>query len=217
MSTNSTSTPRSLAARTASKTRPAASAPASRAITSAPGALAPDLELIDGGGAKGVAGRQHHLAAFGAEFRRELADGRGLAGAVDADNQDHERLVRRIDRERLRDGLEHLLDLGGNHRIHFRGRNRLVVAAFGQRIADAIRGIEAEIGAHQHVLDLGDRLGVELALGDEVGDRAAQRRRRALEPAREAPPKAALCFVRSFTHIDAAAASVAPVIAVSVK
>ena len=56
------------------------------------GALAPDFELIDGGGAERVAGRQHDLAALGAEFRGELADGRGLAGAVDAGDQDDERL-----------------------------------------------------------------------------------------------------------------------------
>ena len=81
------------------------------------GALAPDLELVDGGGAEGVAGRQHHGAAFGAELGRELADGRGLAGAVDPDDEDDEGLLRRIDGERLRHAGERLLDLRGHHRL----------------------------------------------------------------------------------------------------
>ena len=34
------------------------------------GALAPDFQLLDGGGAEGVAGRQHHRLAFGAELAR---------------------------------------------------------------------------------------------------------------------------------------------------
>src|SRR5690606_2935221 len=43
------------------------------------GALPPDLELFDGRGAEGVAGRQHHRLAGGAVEARKLADGRGLA------------------------------------------------------------------------------------------------------------------------------------------
>jgi hypothetical protein len=89
-----------------------------------------------------------------------------------------------------------------------RGRDRLVVTALRQRVADTIRGIEAQIGAHQHILDVGNRFGVELALGDEVGDRAAQRRGRAFEPAGKAPPKAALGLAYAFTHVDTAATEV---------
>ncbi len=51
------------------------------------GALAPDLELIDGGGAEGVAGRQHDAVAFTGELRRQLADGGRLAAAVDAEHE----------------------------------------------------------------------------------------------------------------------------------
>ena len=51
-------------------------------------AFAPDPELFDGGGAKRVAGGKHDLLALAAKPRRELADGGGLAGAVDTGDQD---------------------------------------------------------------------------------------------------------------------------------
>ncbi len=57
------------------------------------GALAPDAELIDGGGAERVAGGEHHLLAVAVKLCGELADGRRLAGAVDADNENDVRLV----------------------------------------------------------------------------------------------------------------------------
>ena len=52
------------AAVSASKARPAASAPGSRAMMVAPVRSRPDFQLIDGGGAKGVAGDQHHRLAL---------------------------------------------------------------------------------------------------------------------------------------------------------
>ena len=48
--------------------------------------------------AKGVAGGEHDAAAFGKQPVRQLADGRRLAGAVDADDQDHIGLDVGIDR-----------------------------------------------------------------------------------------------------------------------
>jgi len=64
-------------------------------------ALAPDLQLLDGGGAKSVTRRQHQCATFGGQFCRKLADGGGLAGAIDADHQNDERLLRRVDLQRF--------------------------------------------------------------------------------------------------------------------
>ena len=61
-------------------------------------ALAPDLQLLDGGGAERVAGGEHHAQALLAEFLRQLADGGGLARAVHADHQDHVGLRRAVDR-----------------------------------------------------------------------------------------------------------------------
>ena len=51
--------------------------------------VGPDLELFDGGGAEGVAGDDHHLGALGREVGGDLAQRRGLARAIDADEQHH--------------------------------------------------------------------------------------------------------------------------------
>ena len=71
----------------ASKARPAASVLGGPEITGAAGALAPDLQLLHRGGAERVAGDQHGVSALLAIVLREFADGRGLAGAVDADHR----------------------------------------------------------------------------------------------------------------------------------
>jgi hypothetical protein len=47
------------------------------------------------------------------EPRRELADRRGLAGSVDADDEDHGRLVSNVEDRRLAEELRHLLREGG--------------------------------------------------------------------------------------------------------
>ncbi|MNN93142.1 hypothetical protein D3C81_2115330 [compost metagenome] len=52
-------------------------------------ALAPHLQLLDGGGAEGVAGGEHDLLAILLQLLRQLADGGGLAHAVHADHEDH--------------------------------------------------------------------------------------------------------------------------------
>ena len=154
------------------------------------GARTPDLELLDRRGAEGVAGREHDAAALAREPRGELADGRRLAGAVDAGDEDHERLRRRIDRQRLRDGLEDLLDLGGEDRLDLVGADILVVAALADRFGDPGRRGDAEVGADQHVLELFEHARIELALGDEVGDRGRDRGGGAGEPAAQPPPPA---------------------------
>src|SRR5437773_2489417 len=53
------------------------------------GALAPDLQLLDRGGAERIAGREHYASAGVAVLLGELADRRRLAAAVDPDDQDY--------------------------------------------------------------------------------------------------------------------------------
>ena len=68
------------------------------------------------------------------------------------------------------DGNEDLLDLGGEDRLDLVGAHGLVVAALAHRGGDAGGGADAEIGADQHVFQLFQHAGIELALGDEIGD-----------------------------------------------
>jgi hypothetical protein len=52
----------------------------------------PQAQLLDRRGAERIARRQRHLQPVGGEFGGEFADRRRLAGAVDADHQNDERL-----------------------------------------------------------------------------------------------------------------------------
>src|SRR4051794_1367264 len=53
------------------------------------GALGPQSELLGGGGAERIAGCHHDRAAVGDLALRDLADGRGLADTIHADEQPH--------------------------------------------------------------------------------------------------------------------------------
>ena len=74
---------RAAAAAAASKATAAGSAPCCEPTISAPERSGPYLQLRHRGCAEGVAGGQQHRAAFGFVARRQFADGRRLAGAVD--------------------------------------------------------------------------------------------------------------------------------------
>ncbi len=103
-----TSRPRARAASIASNATAAGSAPAGGADEVGPGALRPDLELLLGGRAERVGGAQQDGAVVLAQLLRELADRRRLARAVDADDEDHGRLLAEVERPRL---AEHRRDL----------------------------------------------------------------------------------------------------------
>ena len=70
--------------------------------------------------------------------------------------------------------------------------DRLVVAASADRFADAARRRDTEIGLDQHILELVEHGGIELALGEDIGDALAETVRRAREPRAQALPPAAL-------------------------
>ena len=82
--------------------------------------------------------------------------------------EDDERLFCRVDRKRLRDARQHLLDLSRRNALDLVRRNRRLVAAFAQSCGDAAGRFKAEIGADQHILDVGERRRIELALGNEI-------------------------------------------------
>ena len=136
----------------------------------------PDAQLLDRGGAKGVARREQDRLAFGPEFGGELADGRRLARAVDADDEDHERALRGIDHQRAGDRLKRAFDLVREDLFHFIRIDAALVAPVADRVANAGRRGKAEVGLNENVLEIVERGGVELALGENVGDAARDRR-----------------------------------------
>ena len=103
--------------------------------------------------------------------------------------------------QRLCHRRQHLFDFGRNHGLHLIGRNRLVVAPRADGIRDARRDFGAEIGAQQHILDIVEHGAVELALGDEVGDRGPERTRGSLQAAGQPLPPAPFgCFCSGIVH-----------------
>ena len=91
---------------------------------------------------------------------RELADGRGLAGAVDPGDEDDVGLVAGIDVERPRHRLE---DRG--HFLRERRAHLVGAVAFDAGARDSLRhrgrGRDAEVGGDQELLDLLERASVE--------------------------------------------------------
>ena len=53
------------------------------------GALSPDFQLFDGGGAEGIGGAEQDGTLLVLEAHSEFADGGGFAGAVDAHDQNY--------------------------------------------------------------------------------------------------------------------------------
>ena len=133
-------------------------------------ALAPDLQLLDRGGAEGVARRQHHALSFSCELPGELADCGGLARAVHAHHENHEGLLGGIDDERLGHGQQHLLDFAGENGLHLVRLDLLVVAALAHGLANAQGGGDPKVRLNENVFQLVEHGPVELALGEDLHD-----------------------------------------------
>ena len=148
-----------------------------------PGPFGPDLELLLGGGPKGVAGPDEHRATMLAQLLRELADGGRLAGAVHTHDENHGRF--RVEVERRR-GAEQLLDLLGE-RVAEVGQ----LAARLQSPHDLRRGANAHITVDQGFLEPLPRFlvaGVERARGDLCSQGTTALRERFAKPAEETGP-----------------------------
>ena len=131
-------------------------------------ALAPDLQLLDRCGAEGVAGSEQDAIILLLQPVCELADGRRLAGAVDADDEDHVRTWKARDFQRLGDRSQDLFDLLGKDR----SKAALVEALellLRDRLADAVRCLRTEVGGDQRFLDVVERRRVERRAAGEAG------------------------------------------------
>ena len=161
--------------------RPRACAAALRADEVGARALRPDLELLLRRGAERVGSRDDDRVPVLGELRRQLADRRRLAGAVDADDEDHTRPCRDVECARIAEQLCDLL------------RERLAeVAERAARLEPAheLGGrAHADVGLDQRLLEPLPRelvARVEGGRGDLLGERAARLRERVAE-AREEP------------------------------
>jgi hypothetical protein len=140
------------------------------------GAPRPDAELLDGGRAEGVARRQHHLHPFGAVALRELADGGGLARAVDADHEQREGLVSAVDDERLRHRREQRRDVLAQRREQGVDIAQLLARdALAQTLDELFGDRHAAIRLQQPRLELFERRRVDLAAAQDRAEAGAQR------------------------------------------
>src|SRR5690606_15822338 len=148
-------------------------------------ALAPDLELADGAGAEGVAGAEEDLLVLVAERLAELGDAGGLAGAVDAGDEDNGRLLGgEVERavalgphglELAFEVVEDLLAPG-----HPAG---LVVGA--DALDEAGGRLHADVGLDQAALEVGDEGVVELPAAQHGAQAADERLAGLLQPGLE--------------------------------
>ena len=148
--------------------------------------VCPDGELGDGGGAEGVAGRQHHAVILLLEQVCELGDGCGLARAIDADHQHHLRAREGGNLERLGDRAQDR----GNFLGHGLPDRLLIGAAFEafarQSLADAGSGAGAEVGQDQCILKLVELRLIQPGHADNAGEVFGQALRGFAETAEQA-------------------------------
>ena len=148
------------------------------------GALRPDLELLLGRCAEGVGGADGDRAAVLAELLRELADRRRLAGAVDADDEDHRRAGRERQRRRRPEQRRDLLGERLREVAH-------ILAGLEPR-DELGRRLDADVGAEQRLLE-------PLPRAESPGSKAAtascsvsaRRERESESRSREANPRRA--------------------------
>ena len=130
-------------------------------------ALAPDLELVDGSGAEGIGGSEQHGFALPFVIRRELADGRRLAGAVDADDEQHRRAVFRDARLVLarREDFDNLLL---QERLEvFRCVDFLFLDALAHGCHELIRRLDADVGHDERFLKLIEQVVIDIGIADD--------------------------------------------------
>ena len=125
------------------------------------GALAPDFQLVNGGRAEGVTGRQHHAFALLAPLLCQLAGGGGLARPVDADKKHHMRAVAGFDHKRGRHRLKDLGDAVGQGFGKRRGGHLAVKFVPAHLVRQPGCHRSAKIRQDQRVLDLFQRRGVD--------------------------------------------------------
>src|SRR5262249_25559796 len=115
------------------------------------GAIAPDLELFDRGGAKGVRGRDDHVAALGLEPGRQLGDRGGFPHTVNPHHHDDQRRLAGI-RGRARGSLEDACDFRFE-RIAYDVGTAVIAQPGTHRFDDLQTGFDADIRSDQGLFE----------------------------------------------------------------
>jgi hypothetical protein len=145
------------------------------------GALRPDLQLLFGGGAPGIGGAEQHRPPVLAELLRELSDRGRLAGAVDADDENHARRRGQVERAGL---AEHVGDL-----LRERSTEVAELVACLEPADELGGGADAHIALDQGLLEPLPVLvvsGIEGRSGELAGEGAPAFAERVTEPSEEA-------------------------------
>ena len=114
--------------------------------------LGPRRELVDGGGAEGVRRAEHHGAVLRDQDPGDLADGGGLAGAVDHDQQHAGQAVAGDGEAAVHGRVDERDQLLAQHRADV-GTLALDAQASAQVGHDLLGRCDPEVGREQSVLD----------------------------------------------------------------
>ena len=182
MSISSTSSPSALRLREGIVGEAGGIAPGSRAITAAPVRSPQILQLLDGGGAEGVAGGQHHAMPSSRSRAASLPMVVVLPLPLTPTTRMTWGLCCGSMAQRLGHRLEDLRDLFGQRAADLLGGYFLVEARLRQIGGEARRGGRAEIGRDQQFFQLVQRRFIQLPLGEDAADARGKFRRGAAEP-----------------------------------
>jgi hypothetical protein len=136
--------------------------------------LGPQLELLGGRGPEGVAGGHDHRPALGHLLVADLADGGGLAHAVDPDEQPDVGLAG-LDAQRAVGDRQALLEVGLEGVDQLLGRGDALGLDLGpQLVEEGGGGGDADVGPDQGLLQLLPGLLVDLGAGPHRAEVAGQ-------------------------------------------
>ena len=129
-----------------------------------PDAVGPGLKLSNGGGAKRVASGEHHIVIVFDEEMREFGDRRGLAAAVDPDNEKNLGPREGRDFQRLGHGAQNCRDLVCDRLLQFVGTDFQAESLFSQSLSNTRSSAWPEVRHDQGILDIVESCIVELGL-----------------------------------------------------
>ena len=133
----------------------------------AAGPLRPDLQLVRRCGPEGVRRAEEDPLALAFQLIAQFADGRGLAYAVDAADQND---LRRVDRDDAARDAENVFQLRGEERTKFLGSGRGSGTRTGlEAFAQLGRGFDAHVRHNEEFFQFVPEVGGQVAVAGEEG------------------------------------------------